>query len=292
MPQLALDLGLSTGPPVNPVKHQLLKWIGSKQRFVRRIAAHFPATFSTYLEPFLGGGAMLAALSPKRAVGSDVLEPLIGIFRAVQRTPDEAKDWYTQRWALIGQMGQHDAYHHVRDRYNAKPNPADLLFISRVGYGGLIRFRINGHISTACGAHEPIRPRSFAERVDRWTERIQGVSFECVDYRETMARAGQEDLVYCDPPYAESQRILYGAQRFSVEDLWLAVERCKARGAVVAVSLAGTKRSGAITVSTEVPDGLFSREIRIDVGRSMMRRFQMTGQGLEGELVTERLLIT
>ena len=290
--QRALDLGFSTGPPVDPPKHQLLKWIGNKQRHVRLIATHFPASFGTYFEPFLGSGAMLASLAPDRACGSDVLMPLVGIFRALQSSPETVKEWYAERWALIAAMGKHDAYHHVRSSYNEDPNAADLLFISRTGYGGVIRFRLDGYISTPCGAHRPIHPISFNRRVDEWARRVADTVFECMDYREAMSHARKEDLVYCDPPYTDSQSILYGAQRFSVEDLWLAAERCKMHGATVAVSLDNTKRSGSHTVMAEVPDGLFSREIVIDSGRSMMRRFQMAGQELDGEHVTERLLIT
>ena len=60
----------------------------------------------------------------------------------------------------------------------------------------------------------------------------------------------------------------------------------------MAVSLAGTKRSGSHTVASDIPDDRFSREVSVDGGRSMMRRFQMAGQELDGEHVTERLLIT
>ena len=47
-------------------KGQLLKWIGNKQRFAQGIIAHLPARFGTYFEPFLGSGAVLAALAPRR----------------------------------------------------------------------------------------------------------------------------------------------------------------------------------------------------------------------------------
>jgi DNA adenine methylase len=39
-------------------------------------------------------------------------------------------------------------------------------------------------------------------------------------------------------------------------------------------------------------DGLFEREILIDIGHSMLKRFQMNGKTLEGEKVSDRLLLT
>jgi len=64
---------------VEPFQTGLLKWIGNKQRFAHDIAAHFPSDFGTYYEPFIGSGAVMATLSPSKAVGSDCFSPLIEI---------------------------------------------------------------------------------------------------------------------------------------------------------------------------------------------------------------------
>ena len=107
-----------------------------------------------------------------------------------------------------------------------------------------------------------------------------------------MEQAESGDLIYCDPPYSHSQAILYGAQSFDLSHLLTVVERCKARGIYVALSIDGTKRSGNLICDLPIPEGLFEREILIDVGRSMLKRFQMNGQTLEGEVVADRLLLT
>ncbi len=39
-------------------------------------------------------------------------------------------------------------------------------------------------------------------------------------------------------------------------------------------------------------DGLFEKEVFVNCGRSMLKRFQMGGKTLEGEVVTDRLLLT
>src|SRR5579863_4341144 len=62
-------------------KKQLLKWIGNKQRFAHEIVSFFPSDYGTYFEPFLGSAAVLGTLEPKRAVGSDVFQPLIEIWQ-------------------------------------------------------------------------------------------------------------------------------------------------------------------------------------------------------------------
>jgi DNA adenine methylase len=60
----------------------------------------------------------------------------------------------------------------------------------------------------------------------------------------------------------------------------------------VALSIDGTNRSGARHLPVDVPAGLFRREVAIPLGRSMLRRFQMGGETLEGEEVCDRLLLT
>jgi DNA adenine methylase len=66
----------------------------------------------------------------------------------------------------------------------------------------------------------------------------------------------------------------------------------KERGVYVAVSIDGTKRSGEFVCKLPIPAGVFEREVFIRTGRSMLKRFQMDGQTLEGEVVADRLLLT
>lgn len=60
----------------------------------------------------------------------------------------------------------------------------------------------------------------------------------------------------------------------------------------MALSIDGSKRSGDLLCDLPIPEGLFEREIYVNCGRSMLRRFQMGGETLEGELVADRLLLT
>ena len=184
-------------------------------------------------------------------------------------------------------------YETIKASYNANPNGADLLFLCRSCYGGVVRFRKqDGYMSTPCGVHTPVRVESFSRRVDEWRLRTAGTEFRVLDYREAMGMAGSGDLVYCDPPYKDTQRILYGAQAFNLKDLFETIAACKSRGALVALSIDGTKQSGNLVCDVSIPKGLFEREVSVNCGRSMLRRFQMSGQTLEGEVVADRLLLT
>ncbi len=277
---------------MRPFKTQLLKWVGNKQRFAHEIVALFPERFGTYFEPFLGSGAVLATLAPLRGVGSDSFLPLVGIWRALRLNPRELEQWYAQRWELARKLGKRDGYEAILASYNRQPNPADFVYLTRSCYGGVVRFRKDGYMSTPCGAHDPISPKSFSARIEEWRARVHGTEFVHAEYMEAMERAKAGDLIYCDPPYSFSQAILYGAQSFSLEHLFECISRCKARGVYVALSIDGTKKSGDMICNITIPKGLFAREFPVNIGRSMLRRFQMSGQTLEAEVVHDRLLLT
>jgi len=112
------------------------------------------------------------------------------------------------------------------------------------------------------------------------------------NYQDAFDMAKYDDFIYCDPPYSHSQSILYGAQDFSLVRLLEKIDDAKSKGVRVALSIDGNKKSGNYICDLPIPKGLFEQEIYISVGRSMLRRFQMEGQTLEKEIVSDRLLLT
>ena len=274
-----------------PFRKQLLKWVGNKQRFAEEILSCFPKYYGTYFEPFLGSGAVLGTLAPKRAVASDVCEPLMGIWRLLHDDPKGLAEGYRQRWAQFSK-DRASTYDRVKAQFNKTRDPADLFFLSRTCYAGIIRFRKDGYMSTPIGPHKPVPPESVEDRIKTWHERTKDTEFACGDFEETIDRAKKGDLVYCDPPYTDTQAILYGAQKFTLKRLYDAIARAKARGVFIVLSIDGHKKSGRKNVDVGMPEGLFETEGLVNCGRSMLRRLQMEGQTLEAEIVADRLLLT
>ncbi|PYX01422.1 MAG: DNA methyltransferase [Acidobacteria bacterium] len=201
--------------------------------------------------------------------------------------------WYSERWHRMMSGDKVKEYEKIKQVYNENPNGADLLFLCRSCYGGVVRFRkADGYMSTPCGIHAPISPREFSERVSIWHTRTLGTEFLQMSYEDAMTKTKTGDLVYCDPPYSHTQTILYGAQEFRLEKLFEVIAECKRRGVYVALSIDGTKKSGKVDCDLPIPKDLFEREVFVDCGRSMLKRFQMDGLTLEQEHVSDRLLLT
>ena len=269
----------------------LFKYIGSKHRSANRIIATFPANFDTYYEPFFGSGAVLGHLRPPRSIVCDICKPLIDLWKLVQLNPQSLVGSYQQNWEAY-QIDRQTAYEQSKTRFNEKHNPHDFLFISRACYGGLIRFTKEGFFSTPLGPHQIISPTSFAKRLYGWRAVVANTRFIHGDFSEIICCAKENDIVYCDPPYIDSQKIIYGAQEFDFQRLYKSLYEVKKRGAFIALSVDGVKKSGARTISVFPPKDLFEVETYINLGGSMLKRFWRGGQNVLDEHVRDRLLLS
>ena len=60
-----------------------VKWAGGKRQVIDELKKYVPIEFDTYYEPFIGGGALLFELSPKRAVINDSNKELMNVYEVL-----------------------------------------------------------------------------------------------------------------------------------------------------------------------------------------------------------------
>ena len=65
-----------------------IKWAGGKRQLLPQISARLPENYHTYYEPFVGGGAVLFALCPERAVINDINGSLVNLYRQIKLSPE------------------------------------------------------------------------------------------------------------------------------------------------------------------------------------------------------------
>lgn len=276
---------------VKKPKGQLMKWVGNKYKFAEQIASIFPEKYNNYFEPFVGTGAVLATVSPEKAYACDTLSPLIHLWRLIQEEPEEVLLFYSKSYESF-KKDKKGTYEKTKNRFNKSKHGLDLLMLSRSCYGGVVRFTKEGEMSTPVGVHNLISPESFEKRFWEWRDRVKNVKFIDSSFENLFDMAEEGDLIYCDPPYVDSQKILYGAQSFSLKHLYEKIEEAKNKGVFVVLSIDGIKKSGKNNVKINPPEDLFKREFFVDRGFDMLRRFQMNGDSMEKELVKDRLLLT
>ena len=278
----------------------LLKWVGNKRKVANKIISYFPKNFNNYYEPFVGSGAIIAELIEEKLQGaikfnnsyaSDNNKYLIDIFNYVKDNPQMLIKYYKKHIDNY-MLDKAKNYDLIKERFNNNPNGLDFCLLSRTCYGGIIRFRKDGYMSTPVGPHTPINSDKFAQRVNSWHKLIQNTNFEVMDYKDTMNKAQKGDIIYCDPPYTHSQSILYGAQDFQIEELWNSIRDAKSRGVKILLSINGKRNSNTKDISITPPTDLFERIIDIDVGVSMVDRLQNKHKHMINSKVTDYLMLT
>ncbi|MDW8151286.1 MAG: DNA adenine methylase [candidate division WOR-3 bacterium] len=57
-----------------------VKWAGGKRQIIKHIKSKVPHSYERYIEPFVGGGALLFELLPKKAIIGDINKELINAY--------------------------------------------------------------------------------------------------------------------------------------------------------------------------------------------------------------------
>ncbi|MEA2708231.1 MAG: modification methylase [Phycisphaerales bacterium] len=241
----------------------LLKWTGSKRSQAASIAGYFPP-FTRYIEPFLGGGALLYLAAHEGAIATDVYPPLMEFWKLVQSDVQRLIKDYAGQWKAL-QKSLPDYFYVVRERYNRSPNALDLNFLMRTCVNGIVRFNDDGKFNNSFHLSRPgMSPEKFEQVALKWHERIQGVVFRCQSYQETLKSAAANDFIYLDPPYAGNQQRY--CEDLKLDAFWKQLDRLNSRGVKWALSFDGHR--GTSDLTHPVPKKLFQRKLLLPSGNS------------------------
>lgn len=246
----------------------VIKWSGSKRSQSDKIKSYLPNTFNTYYEPFVGGGSMLYAITPEEAVCGDVCKPLIDLWNEIKRNPEQLAEEYRVRWTKLQEKG-YQTYYEIRDTFNKKRKPEDLLFLSRTCVNGLIRFNSDGDFNNSLHHTRPgIAPDNLKKIILDWSEHIQGADFVAHEYFETTADAQKGDLIYLDPPYFHTKGRYYGT--IDYEQFLEYLELLNRKGIKYMLSFDGIRGEDDFTV--DLPKELYKRHEFIPSGNSSFKK--------------------
>lgn len=196
-----------------------IKWVGGKGQLIEQLEAQLPADFGnwknvTYIEPFVGGGAMLFHMlqqypNIKHAVINDINQELITCYKTVRDYPNqliESLNNIENTYLNLQTMDERKQFFmSVRDQYNDKnPDPVDnttkFIFLNKTCFNGLYRVNKKGFFNVPFGKYtNPTICDPDTIRKD--SELLQQVEILTGDFEETFAYAHGKTLFYFDPPY-------------------------------------------------------------------------------------------
>lgn len=196
-----------------------IKWVGGKGQLIEQLDSLLPSDFAnwedvTYIEPFVGGGAMLFYIlqrypNIKHAVINDVNLDLTNLYSVVRYFPEaliKSLSYIENKYfALQNDEERRSFYLKRRDWYNAKnndciENAALFIFLNKTCFNGLYRVNKKGLFNVPFGKYKnPKICDSLTIRKD--SELLQKVKILTGDFEQTFKYAKDNTLFYFDPPY-------------------------------------------------------------------------------------------
>ena len=183
----------------------VVKWVGGKRQLITEIDKYIPSHFSTYYEPFLGGGAVFFYLQPKKAVVNDINKELINLYQVIQDNVEE----------LIEDLKKHknepDYFYSIREldrdlEVYKKLTPVErasrIHYLNKTCYNGLFRVNSQGQFNVPFGRYK--NPNIVNEITLRAVSNYFNsakITFKCCDFEEAVKGARKGSFVYFDPPY-------------------------------------------------------------------------------------------
>lgn len=190
-------------PSISPV----VKWVGGKRQLLSALLPYVKKQpYTRYIEPFIGGGALLLALLPEKAIINDYNKELINVYEVIQNDVS----------SLIACLMEHEKKHSKAYFYAIRSedrkedfkstSPVDraarFLYLNKTCYNGLFRVNAKGQFNVPFGQykHPNIVNREGLIALAKYFTENQ-VHIYSKDYADILAMAHPGDFVYLDPPY-------------------------------------------------------------------------------------------
>lgn len=190
----------------NKLVAPFLKWVGGKRQLMHSIVEHLPENIKDYkyIEPFIGGGAVLFDLQPKNAIINDFNEELINVYQVIKNNLDE----------LILDLKKHkndaEYFYSIRglDRNGEFKKLTDvqrasrIIFLNKTCFNGLYRVNNAGEFNSPFGRYK--NPNIVNEPTLKAVNKFLNsnkIEIKSGDYSEILKQTDKKCFVYLDPPY-------------------------------------------------------------------------------------------
>lgn len=189
----------------NDLVTPIVKWAGGKRQLLPEIRKYIPEEIGTYYEPFVGGGAVLFDLQPKKAVVNDINSELINLYQVVKDNVEE----------LIEDLSKHkneaDYYYDIRaldrdedsfEKLSDVERASRIHFLNKTCFNGLFRVNLAGQFNTPFGKYK--NPNIInAENLKAVSQyfNYSEIEFRRTDFEMALDGIKEGDFVYFDPPY-------------------------------------------------------------------------------------------
>ena len=191
-----------------------LKWVGGKRKLIPQLEAKFPDYIKsnefTYVEPFLGGGAMFFHLITKyklkKAYLNDLNDKLIDTYINIRDNSDKLiKALKKLESSYYSSTDRKGFYLKKRTEFNklslSLKKSSLFIFLNKIGYNGMYRENLKGEYNIPFGEmNEPkICDKQLIENVSKLLNE-NDIKFSSKSFEDTLINE-KNVFYYLDPPY-------------------------------------------------------------------------------------------
>lgn len=184
----------------------VLKWVGGKRQLLETIAPYIPKKISTYVEPFIGGGAVLFYIQPKKAIINDFNSELINVYQVIKEKPNELiltlqnhNELNSEKYFYeVRALDRNKSYNLMTDVEKA----ARIIYLNKTCYNGLFRVNQAGQFNSPYGKYK--NPNIINKLVVLAMSKYfneNNIKIIDGDYRNALKNLRRGAFVYFDPPY-------------------------------------------------------------------------------------------
>ena len=186
-----------------------VKWAGGKRQIIDKLKKYAPDEYNTYYEPFVGGGALLFELSPKKAVINDYNEELMNVFRCIKEEIKFSK--------MCTELNRYEALHseefyyemRSKDKEKAKyqkmsdyKKAARTIYLNKACFNGLYRVNKKNEFNVPFGKKNKINTYDGQNLgIIHSYLNFNDITIQSIDFEESVKTAKKGDFIYFDPPY-------------------------------------------------------------------------------------------
>lgn len=198
----------------------LFMWAGGKTRMIKKYTEYLPDTFSQYVEPFVGAGAMFVWAYQKNPDASFVLndynESIMQIYAAVKDDVEPflyRLDRLSEGYLPLDKAGRKEFYYALRHRHaydyekwTVTTEAATLYFLMKTGFNGIwqINQNTNGRFGTPSGLLNQKDKVYDYDNVMEWHTALQKCTLLTGDFGDVLSHIERGSYVFLDPPYRGS----------------------------------------------------------------------------------------
>ena len=183
----------------------VIKWVGGKTQLLDEIIKRIPKEYNAYLEAFFGGGAVLLAITPKRAKINDFNAELVNLYNVIASNPDllikhlKSGDFVNDE-KVFYDIRNLDRNPNFLTSFNKEFRASRTIYLNKTCYNGLYRVNSKGEFNTPFGKYK--NPLICDEdNIKNVSSYLKTVKIYNLDFEDFLKKAKPGDFVYLDPPY-------------------------------------------------------------------------------------------